>query len=496
MQAKLTLSVKFAIERIHFTSSKMNSWASKSFTNIKINVLLKSKVNFNMKRNEDDITEGPIIPNVIRFAIPIVLSNILQITFNATDIAVVGRFCGSDAVASIGATASLINLFLNLFVGFSTGTTIVVSYALGARKNKDARRHAHSALLLSIICGFLVGILGVALARPMLHMIGIPNGAVLDGAILYFSIYFAGAPFMLLYNFGAAILRANGDSKKPFIFLLIGGITNVVLNIFFILVFNMTVEGVAFATVISNMLSSILVVRSLIKIKSPCRISYKALKIRKNSLVSILKFGLPAGIQSCMFSLPNVMIQSAVNSFGAAAIAGNAAASNVCSYVEIANVAFSETTLTFISRNYGAKKYKRIKNVILTCLLGAVSFSLVMGTLEFIFYKPLLSIFVPNNPEAISYGRIRLMFIALPNFIGATMSILTASIRGIGKPNYPMITTILGVCVVRMIWLMTVFKIYPTIECVFLTYPFTWSITSIALAIYFIYNYRKIEKNN
>lgn len=446
-----------------------------------------------MKAREIDMTKGAMFPNIVRFAIPIILSNILQITFNATDVAVIGWFRGSNAVASIGATTSFIHLLLNLFIGLATGTTIAVSYALGTESRKDASEHSNNAIALSLISGIFISIVGIIAAKPVLTFLGTPEGEILDGAIKYFRIYFAGAPVLLLYNFGAAILRANGDSKRPFIFLTTGGVINILLNLFFVLVFKMSVDGVAVATVISNAIAAFLVLRTLIKTDGPCKVTLNKIKIYKDKLLIVFKFGLPAGIQSCMFSIPNIIIQSSINTFGAAAIAGNTAASNIGGYYDITTAAFAETTLTFVARNFGAGLHKRVAKACKICILSAFWVSLLLGVASYIIREPLLSIFVPNNAEAIRYGNIRLFFLALPNFIGAIMSVLTAALRGIGKPFFPMVTTIFGVCVVRVIWLMTVFRIYPTIECVYFTYPFTWTITGLILGVYLLYSYNKIK---
>lgn len=435
------------------------------------------------------ITQGRILPNIIRFAIPIVFSNILQITFNAVDVAVVGWFCGSNAVASVGATTSLIHLLLNLFIGLATGTNIAVSFSLGMENREEAGKHAHNAVAVSLFSGVVVALLALWMARPALTAMATPAGEILDGAVLYFRIYFLGAPFLLLYNFGSAILRANGDSERPFLYLSLGGVANVILNIVLVLVFDMTVDGVAIATVLSNMISASLAFRHLLRMEGPCRVTPKKIRIHKKMLLTVLKFGLPAGIQNCMFSLPNLMIQSSINTFGAAAVAGNTAGTNVCGYCETTTAAFSETSLTFVARNLGAGKIKRVGKICRTCLLSIFVCSLTLGLLAYGFHRPLLSLFVPGNEEAIEYGRIRLLFLAIPNFIGAFMSVMTAIIRGLGKPFYPMITTVFGVCVVRVIWLLTVFPLIPTIECVYFTYPFTWLITSIALSVYFIYVY-------
>ncbi len=449
-----------------------------------------------MQLSKNKITTGPMFINIILFVVPIILSNVLQITFNVADIAVVGQFCGSNAVASIGATNTLTHLFLNLFIGLATGATIVVSFSLGAEQYENASEHAHNAIAIALFSGIIVGIAANIAARPMLSALGTPEGEILDGAVKYFRIYFFGAPALLLYNFGAAILKANGNSKSPFIYLTTGGIINVMLNLVFVLVLKMDVAGVAIATVISNVVASALVLIKLIKDDGTCQIKIKKIRFYPKSLLAIFKFGLPAGIQSCMFTVPNLMIQSSINSFGAVAIAGNAAATNVSGYCDMIITGFVEATLTFVSQNFGAKKYKRIRNACGICLISMAIIDVLLGIVLYMMSKPVLSIFIPGDVEAIKYGTIRLLYVTIPCFIGGMMNILTATLRGIGKPLFPMITCIFGVCIVRIIWLMTVFPVYPTIECVYLTYPVTWSITVAILAIYVIISFGKLKKDN
>lgn len=441
------------------------------------------------------MTEGPMLGNVIHFAIPIILSNLLQITFNAADSAVVGQFAGRTAVAAVGAANPLINLMINLFIGLATGTLIAVSYSLGERNYRDARLHTHNSIATAIVCGIVIAVLSITFARPLLSMMQTPPD-VLNEAVTYFSIYFAGAPLYLLYNYGAAILRANGDTRRPFLFLAIGGIANVVLNLIFVIGFHMTVDGVAIATDISNGIASFLVLRTLIKEDGPCRLTLRDVRIYPRHLAEILKYGLPAGIQNCMFSISNVLIQSSVNSFGSAATAGKAAALQLCGYNDSVNAGISETALTFVSHNYAAKKYDRCKKVSRLIVLLVSCTSVAIGVSIYLMRNPLLSIFIPGDTEAIKVGSIFLFYLAAHNITGANTNVLTSCIRGINKPVFPMVTTIFFVCVVRVIWIYTVFRLpaFHSIESISFTYPLTWVLACIALGTYLIIHIRKLNK--
>ena len=438
-----------------------------------------------LSKSNVQITEGAIVPNIIRFVVPVIISNILQISFNAADIAIVGQFCGGDSVAAIGTTTSFVHLMLNVFIGLATGTTIAVSQSLGRGDGPAARSFSHTAVAIALCSGVFVALAGVLSARPVLTMMSTPKGAVLEGAVTYLRIYFIGAPVLLLYNFGAAILKANGDTKRPFLYLSLGGIVNILLNIFFVTVFDMSVDGVAIATVASNIIASVLVFRRLTRIDGSCRIIIKEIKIHKKSLLTLLRYGVPIGIQSSMFSIPNLIIQSSVNTFGEAAVAGRSAAQTVYNYLDTTVASFNETTLTFVAGNFGAGLYKRMKKIFGGLLLATTSISFVIGVSIYVFSRPILSIFVPGDDEAIKYGTIVLRYMALPIFMVAVMFLFSAFLRGIGKPFYPMAVTVMGVCVIRIIWMLFVYPSYPTFECIFFAYPLTWVITSLLLFVYF-----------
>ncbi len=450
-----------------------------------------------MPKNEIEMTKGPMLKNFIRFALPLIFANVLQTTFSLVDSAVVGQFSGSDAVGAIGATLKLTNLVLALFIGLSAGVSICVSHSLGLGDKDSCRRHSHNAIATALVSGVVVGIFALFLARWALTKMSTPAGVILEGAITYFRIYFIGAPVLLLYNFGSALLRANGDTKTPFKYLCIGGVFHIILNLILVAGFKLDVAGAAIATVSANALSAFLVIRSLTKVDNWCRIDFKEVKVYKKELIAIAKFGIPSGLQSCMFHIPNLYVQPAINSFGAAALKGDSAATNVATYLDVCNSALAETALTFIARNFGSKNSKRILKVLLMSLIITISINFVLSTSAYIFRVPLLSIFIPGDIEAIAFGSIRLLFLALPNFLGASMNCLTSALRGIGKPTTSMLISIFGVCIIRILWFEFLFPIpdFHNIYWVYFTYPMTWFITDVLLTIFFIYYYKKLKKS-
>ena len=390
------------------------------------------------------MTDGPLFLNILRFAVPILLSSILQMSFSTADLAIIGRMSSNpNALASIGATSSLTNLMLNLFMGLASGTTIAVSFSLGKKDEKAVSEHIHNSMAVALISGVFVAVLAFFVARPALSAMGV-EGDILDGAVKYFTIYFAGAPLILLYNYGASIKNAQGDSKSPFKFLAISGALNVVLNIVFVWLFDMDVVGVALATVISTGVSAVLVVRSLMKNEGSGKLYLNKIKIYKKRLFTIMKFGIPSGIQSCMFSIPNVLIQSSVNSFGAAAITGNTAAVNAGAYYEMGHGALGQCAMTFIARNYGAGNFKRIRQVLVRCLLVVIAISGTLGWTTYFLSDYVLAIFIKNNPAAMEIGKLRLFYLALPNMIGAAHSVYASSVEDWAKPYIPWLQISLG----------------------------------------------------
>lgn len=446
-----------------------------------------------MKKREIIMTEGPLLGKILKFSIPLMMSGMLQLVFNAADNVVVGRFSGSNALASVGATTSLIHLLINLFIGLSVGAAVTISHSIGSGNLESASEHAHNAIATSLLAGVFIGIVGIVIARPVLSAMDTP-AAALDGAVLYFQIYFAGAPFLLLYNFGAAILRSVGDTSRPFVYLAISGVVNVILNLIFVINFDMSVLGVALATLISNAISSLLVLRALIKTEGTCQIKLARVKIYKNKLSALLRIGLPAGLQSCMFSFSNVFIQSSINSFGELALAGNTAAISVLGFLETGTSAFSEATVTFTSQNHGAGKYDRVRQVGIICALSITIIGIIFGVLIYLYSHILLSFYLPGEEDAIFYGKERLLYLSVPHALLGIMNAVTGLIRGLDSHVFPMVVTIFGVCILRIIYLYTVFPLFNTLASLYIMYPITWLSTTAILFVHYIHLYRKLAR--
>ena len=440
-----------------------------------------------------NMLEGPILINVIRYAVPLMLTGVLQLLFNAADLVVVGQFCGSVSVAAVGATNSLTNLLVNLFLGFSAGAGVVMANALGAKDKDDAYKTLHTAIPLALSCGVILTIVGVLACEPLLKIMQTPND-VLPLSAIYMKIYFGGIIAMLLYNFGASILRASGDTQSPLIYLSIAGVINVILNIIFVTVFNMNVAGVALATTLSQVISATLVILKLINRNDECRFFITKMRFYKRQLIKILKIGFPAGIQGSLFSISNVLIQSSVNSFGAAAVSGAAAASSIEGFIFIIMNAFHHTGLNFAGQNTGAGNFKRIRKITFVTLMSVAVVGIVGGGAIYIFAKPLLSIYITNSSEAIKYGLIKLTFICLPYFVCGVMDTTTGILRGMGSSFAPMIITVFGTCVFRIVWIYTVFAHYHKFEVLLLSYIISWTLTFITELVLFFILINKKEK--
>lgn len=445
------------------------------------------------KSYEMDMCNGPVMGKLLIFAFPVMLSGILQLLFNAADIVVVGQYAGSDSLAAVGSTGSLVNLLTNLFVGLSVGTNVIVARYYGANKKKDVEETIHTAVLTSVISGIVLIVIGMLLANPLLVLMGSPEN-VLGKSALYLRIYFLGMPAMMLYNFGSAILRAVGDTRRPLYFLTIAGVVNVVLNLVFVILFNLDVAGVAIATVISQCISAGLIVRCLMKDEGACHLDLKKLSIKKGKLLEIVRVGLPAGMQGAIFSLSNVVIQSSINSFGSIVMAGNTAASNIEGFIYTAMNSFYQTSISFTSQNYGAKKYERISKILFGCLFYVVVVGVVFGNLAYLAGGKLLRIYSPDA-EVIHYGLLRMSIICTTYFLCGVMDTMVGSIRGLGYGVLPMIVSLLGACGLRMVWIFTVFQSHRTLEVLYLSYPISWTITALAHMICFLLVRRKIAKN-
>lgn len=431
-----------------------------------------------MLSRSSDLTEGPLLSKIIYYSIPIILTGILQLLFNAADLVVVGRFCGSISVAAVGACGAVINLLVNLFIGLSVGAGVTVAHGIGAGKDEDVKRTVHTAIPVAFICGILLTVVGVAGAGSILAFMGTPDD-VLRLSAVYMRLYFCGITANTLYNFGAAILRAAGDTKSPLAYLTAAGILNVVLNLIFVIAFKMDVAGVGLATSLSQCLSAFLIIRALVKREDSCRLIFSQMHIYKRQLLRIFQIGFPAGIQGALFSISNVLIQSSVNSFGSVVMSGNAAAQNIEGFVYTSMNSISQTALNFTGQNHGAGKFDRIKKIMLICLGLVAGTGIVLGAAAWIGAKPLLSIYITDSQEAIRYGVIRMTCICLPYFLCGIMDVATGLLRGIGYSVMPMIVTVAGVCVFRIVWIYTVFRIpqFHTLESLYLSYAISWIMT-------------------
>ncbi len=432
---------------------------------------------------EINMTEGPLLGKIVRFAIPLALSGVLQLLFNAADMVVAGRFAGPQALAAVGSTGALIQLIINLFIGLSVGVNVLVARYFGGGQNGELRETVHTAVLTAVVGGVFLIAVGVALSRPLLTLMATPAD-VIDQSVLYMRIYFCGMPVMMLYNYGSAILRAVGDTQRPLYFLLIAGVVNVVLNLFFVIVVGIGVAGVAIATVVSQAISAVLVLLCLVKSDSAYRVDLKALKIYKNKLIAMIRIGVPAGIQGATFSISNVLIQSTVNSFGSIAMAGSTAGGNIEGFVFTMMDAFNQAALSFTGQNYGARKFDRINKVVRNCLLLVTGVGLFAGVGAYLLGRPLLSIYT-NDPEVIEWGLQRLLLVCAPYFTCGIMNVLVGAMRGMGSSIPPMIISIFGVCVLRVLWIWFVFPFNPTFFMLFISYPASWVATFLIEAVCF-----------
>ncbi len=448
-----------------------------------------------MANKSMDMCSGPIFKKVVIYTIPLILTSILQLLFNAADLIVVGRFCGSVSLAAVGATSSLTNLLVNSFMGLSTGAGVAAAHAIGAGDDKSVHRVVHTTIPVAIISGGIVSVVGIVLSRTLLGMMDTPDN-IIGLSTLYMRIYFAGMIFNMLYNFGASILRAAGDTKSPLIFLLFAGVVNICLNVVFVTVFHMNVAGVALATTISQAVSAVLVTGALMRRTDACKLIISKLKIYKYSLKKILIIGIPTGIQSSLFSLANIVIQSSVNSFGDIAISGSSAASNIEGFLYVIVHSFSITVLNFVGQNYGAKLFARIKRIFIICIISVSVSGVVTGLLFYVFGEQLLSIYINDSPLAIQYGLERIIVFSLTYFICGMMDCTSGALRGMDSSLPAMFITITGVCGIRIGWIMTFFKteMFHSLTGLFLSFPISWTITFIAQAIAFVIVYKKRKK--
>lgn len=441
-----------------------------------------------------DLTEGSIIKKLLLFSLPLMASNVLQLFFNAADIMVVGKFAGDNSLAAVGSTTSVIHLLTNVFMGLSVGVNVLVARYFAAKQDDELRKTVHTSITVSLFCGVIMVIIGQVAAKQILIWMDSPT-EVIDLAVLYLRLYFLGMPATILYNFGAAVLRAIGDTKRPLYYLTFAGLVNLILNCIFVIVFKMDVAGVAIATVISQCISALLVLRCLGNESGAIHLTRRGLGIDKRILGQIVKIGLPAGIQSSLFSVSNVVIQSSINGFGSLAIAGNSAANSVEGFLNVVVNAFSQGGVAFVSQNMGAKKYERINKIVITLQLCVFTTAVILGNLVYLFGETLLGLY-SDSQEVIDAGMKRIMFAGCFYFFYGMMDSMVSVLRGLGRAVVPMIVALMGVCGFRLLWIAVMFTnpAFHKIETVYIAYPLSWGLTFVAHTICFIIIRRKFKK--
>lgn len=448
-----------------------------------------------MKNNkyEIDMCNGTLMDKLISFSLPLMLSGILQLLFNAVDIIVVGRFTGSQALAAVGSTTALINIFTNLFIGISLGANVLAARFYASGKEKEMSETVHTSITLALISGLVMALAGVLLARFALNLMGTPND-VIDQSVLYMRIYFLGMPFFMLYNYGAAILRAVGDTKRPLFFLVISGMTNAVLNLVLVIVFHMGVAGVAIGTIVSQLISSILVLRCLYTSNTSYRLYFSKLGIKTQYLKQIFQVGIPAGIQSTVINLSNALLQSSVNSFGSVAMAGYTAANNIFGFLYMSVNAVTQSCMSFTSQNYGVKKLKRMDRVLLDCMILSVGVTLTLGCGAYFFGPELLKIYT-SDADVIRCGVEVLAFTTVPYFCCGIMDLLPGALRGMGYSGVPMILSIIGTVGTRIVWIFGLFPAHRSLSFLFISYPVSWILTILMQAVCFCFVRKHVHQS-
>ncbi len=446
------------------------------------------------KRFEIDMTNGALLPKILAFYIPLMLSAELQLLFNAADVIVVGRFAGSDALAAVGSTSSLINLLSKMFIGLGVGANVMVAHYKGAGRDRELSDMVHTSVAAALIGGVALTLIGILAAAPCLVIMGSPE-EILPLATRYMRIYFAGTVFNLIYNYGSSILNALGDTTRPLIYLTGAGIINVILNLIFVMGFHMGVAGVASATVISQGISAVLVFRCLLGLDGPAKLEIGRIRLHGSMLGQLLRIGLPAGLQGCLFSISNVIIQSSINSFGGIAMAGNAASANIEGFIYSAMYAYSQTATSFTSQNMGARKYLRIRSICLICMGAVILTGIVFGGGSYLIGDKLLGLY-STDPQVIAYGLLRMKYICVTYALCGMMDTMVGMIRGMGYSIAPMIVSLTGACLFRIIWILTVFREFRTQAVLYVSYPISWALTFFAHLVCFILFYRKLLKEN
>ena len=447
-----------------------------------------------MKNNkyEIDMCNGTIMDKLVSFSVPLMISGILQILFNAVDIIVVGRFSGSQALAAVGSTSALINMMINLFIGISLGANVLAARFYAADRKKEMSETVHTSIMLALISGILMVFVGLICARWSLELMDTPDD-VIDQATLYMRIYFVGMPFFMLYNYGAAILRAVGDTKRPLMYLIISGVLNAILNVFLVVCFHLDVAGVGIATVVSQMVSCILVLRCLYKSEGSYQLRFSKLTIKTRYLGQIFAVGVPAGIQSTVINFSNVLLQSSVNSFGSVAMAGYTAANNVLSFLYVSVNSVTQACMSFTSQNYGVHKFKRMDRVLVDCLILSVGVALALGSVAYFFGPEILQIYT-EEPDVIASGMEILAYTTLTYFLCGIMDLFPGALRGMGHSGVPMILSILGTVGTRIVWIFGIFPSHRSLGVLFWSYPISWMLTIVMQVICFYFVRRKVHR--
>ncbi len=440
-----------------------------------------------------DMVNGPLLQNIMLFAVPLMITNLLQMMFNAADTVVVGRFAGQQALAAVGSTGSLCGLIISLFNGLSVGSNVLIARYLGSGDHDKIEKSVHTSMALAVVCGIFLTIIGFFASKPMLAMMATPSD-IIDMSELYMRIYFVGTFFMLVYNFGSAILRSKGDTKRPLYFLIISGVTNLVLNLVFVVVFEMSVAGVALATVISQALAAGLVCYTLVNEVDSTHLDFKKMRIDGPMAMDIIRIGVPAGIQGVVYSISNVVVQSSINSFGSSTIvAGNSAAANVENFVYIGMGAFTQACITFTSQNVGANNLRRVKSIFTNSMFLTIVSATLIGFLSWFFGEFFLSLYT-SDPAVVEAGMIRLFWVSMPLVLNGILDVFVCSMRGMGFSSMPTVLMLVGICGVRLTWLWTVFPLNRTLDIIYMCYPLSWTVTSIILGVLWVHCYNKMMK--
>lgn len=442
-------------------------------------------------RFEIDMCNGSIMNKLISFSIPLMISGILQLAFNAVDIVVVGRFSGSESLAAVGSTTALINVFTNLFIGISLGANVLAARFYAAGREKEMSETVHTAITFAIISGVVMALVGLFFSRGALELMGTPDN-VINLSTLYMKIYFLGMPFFMLYNYGAAILRAVGDTKRPLLFLIVAGVINACLNLLLVIAFHLGVAGVAIATVTAQFVSCVLVLRCLYKSDSSYQLRFSKLMIKKVYLGQIFQVGIPAGIQSTVINFSNVLLQSSVNSFGSVAMAGYTAANNIFGFLYASINAVTQACMSFTSQNYGAGKWKRMDKVLRNCILLSVVVSLILGGGSYLFGPELLKIYT-SDPKVIQCGMEILLYTTVTYFMCGLMDLFPGALRGMGYSAIPMLLSIIGTVGTRIVWIFMIFPRHRSLDVLFISYPASWLITIILQVICYFFVRKRIH---